>query len=444
MTAPLRHEARQRLRKGWCPSLFEPMVSGDGLIVRLKPSAAIIDAAAARAIADSAARYGNGIVELTNRANIQLRGVRAETVAPIAAMATRLRLAATDPAVERIRSVMTSPLGPDDPGAAFDSHALAADIEHMLADEPGLAALPAKFGFLVDGGGALPLTGVSADIAVRPAESELRVEIAGAAVNCSLVDAVSVARRLALAFVALSQTLPDPARRMGDLVVGVGVEAVLAEAGCTLVLRQAQDEGGFGGRDEGPHAEPVEARNLSVPGASSVGFIPLTAAGTFGIGLPFGQVDTSGLAGIADLADEFGDGTLRTTPWRALLIVGVEADAAPRLAAHARALGLITDPADPRQAISACPGKPACGNATVDTRADATRLAASRAAAGPVHVSGCAKGCAHPGPAALTLVGADGRYDLVIDGRAGDVPIAGGLTLDGALDAFNQMRTASR
>src|SRR3546814_9440353 len=103
MTAPLRHEARQSLRKGWCPSLFEPMVSGDGLIVRLKPSAATIDAAAARAIADSAARYGNGIVELTNRANIQLRGVRPETVAPIAAMATRLRLAASDPAVERIR-----------------------------------------------------------------------------------------------------------------------------------------------------------------------------------------------------------------------------------------------------------------------------------------------------------------------------------------------------
>lgn len=426
MTAPLRHEARRSLRKGWCPSLFEPMVSGDGLIVRLKPGAATIDAAAARAIADSAARYGNGIVELTNRANIQLRGVRTETAAPIAAMATRLRLAATDPTVERIRSVMASPLGPDDPGAAFDSHALALDVEHMLASEPGLTALPAKFGFLVDGGGALPLAGVSADIAVRPAGAQLCVALAdaGATVTCAHVDVVSVVRRLALAFVALSRARPAPARRMSDLVAGVGVEAVLAEAGLS-----AADS-------------PLPEYDVAT---QPIGYLALSeSAGAFGLGLPFGQIDASGLAALADLADGFGDGTLRTTPWRALVIVGIAPGAAPRLAARARALGLITDPADPRRAISACPGKPACGNATVDTRADATRLAAGGATAGPIHVSGCAKGCAHPGPAALTLVGADGRYDLVLDGRAGDPPAASGLAFDDALAAFNQMRTAAR
>jgi precorrin-3B synthase len=36
-----------------------------------------------------------------------------------------------------------------------------------------------------------------------------------------------------------------------------------------------------------------------------------------------------------------------------------------------------------------------------------------------IHVSGCAKGCAHPGAAALTFIGPD---RLVVQGRAGDVP----------------------
>ncbi len=39
-----------------------------------------------------------------------------------------------------------------------------------------------------------------------------------------------------------------------------------------------------------------------------------------------------------------------------------------------------------------------------------------------IHVSGCAKGCAHPGSAPWTLVGRDGRYDLVRHGKAGDTP----------------------
>jgi precorrin-3B synthase len=36
-----------------------------------------------------------------------------------------------------------------------------------------------------------------------------------------------------------------------------------------------------------------------------------------------------------------------------------------------------------------------------------------------LHVSGCAKGCAHPGVAALTVIGPD---RLVVQGRAGDTP----------------------
>jgi precorrin-3B synthase len=409
-------------RKGWCPSLFEPMESGDGLIVRLKPRAATIEATAARAIAEAASRWGNGIVELTSRANIQLRGARPETVAPIAAMATRLQLAAADPAVERIRSVMASPLGPDDPSADFDSHALAADIEHMLAAEPGLAALPAKFGFLVDGGGALPLDGVSSDIMLRPAENEARVEIAGAdaAADCSLIEAASVVRRVALAFVALAGRAAHPPRRMRDLARAVGAAAVFAEAGLSAAtLHQA------------PRPAPRAIGVVAVPGRPR---------GAYGIGLPFGQIDAAALAALADLAERHGDGTLRATPWRALLMVGVAENDTVALAARAEALGLITNAADPRRAIAACPGKPACASATVETRADAALLALRGAVAPLVHVSGCAKGCAHAGSAELTLVGANGLYNLVIAGRAGDRPIASGLSLEDAVSAFTLLR----
>ena len=40
-------------RRGWCPSLYDPMATGDGLLVRVKPPGARLSAAAARALAAS-------------------------------------------------------------------------------------------------------------------------------------------------------------------------------------------------------------------------------------------------------------------------------------------------------------------------------------------------------------------------------------------------------
>ena len=63
--------------KGWCPTLLSPMQSGDGWLARVKPSAGMLSAEAARLIADAARRHGNGHIDLTSRANLQIRGLSA-------------------------------------------------------------------------------------------------------------------------------------------------------------------------------------------------------------------------------------------------------------------------------------------------------------------------------------------------------------------------------
>jgi precorrin-3B synthase len=135
------------------------------------------------------------------------------------------------------------------------------------------------------------------------------------------------------------------------------------------------------------------------------------------LGLPFGQTDAAALLLLADLT---GCATMRTTPWRSFYLPG-----APDPESFAAA-GFITDADDRRRTIAACAGAPGCASASVPTRADAAFLA-SRGVRG-IHVSGCAKGCAHP-TAATTLVGAGGRYGLIRHGRAGDPPDVGGLTI---------------
>ena len=51
------------------------MQSGDGLVVRMRPRGGRLSAAQAAGIAELAERYGNGLIDLTSRANLQIRGV---------------------------------------------------------------------------------------------------------------------------------------------------------------------------------------------------------------------------------------------------------------------------------------------------------------------------------------------------------------------------------
>jgi sulfite reductase beta subunit-like hemoprotein len=101
--------------------------------------------------------------------------------------------------------------------------------------------------------------------------------------------------------------------------------------------------------------------------------------------------------------------------------------------------GLILDPEDPRRRVAACVGAPACLNATTDVRGDAARLAALVDVGTLLHVSGCAKGCAHPRAATVTLTGRNGSYDLVHNGSPSDSPSLTGLTLDEAAAHLRQI-----
>jgi precorrin-3B synthase len=401
-------------RKGWCPSLLSPMQSGDGWLVRIKPTAATVSASAARVIAEGASRHGNGHIDLTSRANFQIRGLTSRSAQRLAENIIDQGLAGANPSFEGIRNVMASPLGPDDLSAMFDSHATAHDIEIMLGEEPMFAALPSKFGFLVDGGGVAPLADVTADIMVRASAGSFSVQLDGGtlAATCSGSALVATVKALALAFLRLSWEHREPPSRMRTLIMTTGEQSIFDAA----------------------RLRPLPLPSTASPVATSpIGFIPHLGQGrgAFGVGLPFGRTEAHVLATLAGLSEKFGYGTLRTTPWRALLIPGVATEQSAAFVEAVGELGLVTDAAEPRLAIFACVGAPACTSASVDARGDARALAASYAAKGlSIHVSGCAKGCAHSSPAALTLVGRDGRYDLVRNGSAGDPPALTGLNVE--------------
>lgn len=417
----------QALRKGWCPSLLNPMESGDGFLARVKPAAATIDVAAARAIAEAAETYGNGLIDVTNRSNLQFRGFTPESIAVFADVVLAHNLAEGDVAREQLRNVAASPLGADDPAAAFDAHAAALALEAMLLAEPSFQRLPPKFGLSVDGGGHLPLGDVGADIRFENDGSNVRVGLGGSRLSgcCDASAVAETARELIAAFLALGADLDVPPRRMRHLVDTVGAEAVFLRAGM-------------------PDLTDTAANNHV---SADVGFAAYRGSerGFAVFGLPFGQCDANAFAKLADLSGSHGDGTIRLTPWRCLAITGVSVSDADLLLRRGSDAGFITENDDPRRVIIACPGAPACSSAQATTRIDATHLAETGVLGnGPVHVSGCAKGCAMPRPAAVTLVGRDGRYDVILDGRTDGAPVREGFDVDDLISFFqDSQRSAS-
>ena len=126
--------------KGWCPGALRPMESGDGLLVRVRPWCGAFTLEQAAALADIAGRLGNGHIDLTRRANLQIRGLKDESMPALHEALESLELLDPDARTEAARNIMVGPL------AGTEARALAAELSQVLPLD-----LPPKFGWLVDG-----------------------------------------------------------------------------------------------------------------------------------------------------------------------------------------------------------------------------------------------------------------------------------------------------
>jgi precorrin-3B synthase len=366
--------------KGWCPGAWQPMRSGDGLVVRIRPHGGRIDAEQARGIADLAGRYGNGLIDLTNRANLQIRGVSEENHPPLIDGLAKLRLLDADPQTEARRNILVTPFWTTGDEAA----SIAEELERALADGP--SHLPAKFGFAVDCGKERVLAGASADIRIeRDGDGQLIVRADGAERGQRVArnEVIAVAIDLAKWFVA-----------SGGATAGRGRMAAHIAAGARL--------------PEVPCGDVLPVRTQAVPGPD------LTPLGAL-FGVAFGQVTHTALRWLA--AHALG---LRLTPWRMLLAEGMHEMPACE--------GFVTRPGDPLLRVVACSGAPRCQEAQAETRTLAAALAPYLPADKHLHVSGCAKGCARSGPASITLVATPGGFDLIRSGSTRDAPAVRGLS----------------
>jgi len=394
----------------------------DGGICRIKLDGGAIRADQAEAVASAAERFAGGVIEATNRANLQIRGIGPEQDALIDQLLAA-GLGPRKPAGDDVRNLMLSPSAGIDRQMLIDTRPLAAQILLTLQSHERFHELSAKFAVQLDGGEAMAMLEHHHDLwlsaVILDGEPWLAFGLAGSPLD-KPAGRVPLAQGHALV-VAVLELFLDQARpdqtRMRHLLAEVPAQAFIVQLARRVPLQPCDDW-----------------RRGGSTGELHIGIHPQHDDRVYvGAAAPLGRLDAVMLRGAAQLAVEKGDGSLRLTPWQSLLLPNVARQDADEVLARLEALGLLGSLTRPLAHLIACTGSGGCGKALADTKADAGRLAERLQHQGHVlkiHLSGCPRSCAaaHIAPVTLLAV-APGRYDLYFRDAA--------LPGFGALEAHN-------
>ena len=388
-----------------CPGALRLHAAADGLLARVRLPGGVLSGAQLRSLRELAERFGDGWLELTSRANLQLRGLRAEDAETLAAglRTAGLLPSATHDAVRNIAA--PPPAGPS-------TRALVTEVDDALCGDPALARLPGKFLFAI---GHVPL---AADVAAVPAHGPEAVPAAGPAAG-------PAGRRFALRFAGRDTGLRVGAEQVVPALI-TAAHAFLAEREAQRPAARADRPGAGTGRPAaGPDRPGVGAAawrlreladgpaRVSARVASALGLTPAPVApatpvpvlqpadllGTVELDEP-GRVAVGALvplgrlSGVQLRALEPAD-RLVVTPWRGVLVADLPPVAAPGWTDRLVAAGLAVAADSAWVGVTACAGRPGCARSLADVRADAT--AAARFVDGlPVHWAGCERACGSP------------------------------------------------
>ncbi|USX52241.1 hypothetical protein [Lentzea sp. HUAS12] len=242
-----------------CPGAVELHAAADGGLARIRVPGGTLSAAQWDVVRVAALELGNGSVELTSRANLQIRGLRDGVELGARLAAAGLLPSATH---ERMRNIIAAPLE--------DNQGLVDEIDAALCADPELADLPGRF--LLTAGESV--SGLGGDFGLVSApEGTFALLLAGRDTGVRVTDPADAVLTAARLF----QRLRGPAWRLSE--VDDGVRKITAHFGTTDAPR-------------------------ITPAVTPVAPSPLTP------GVPLGRLDAHQLPGVA----------LRLTPWRGLVV----------------------------------------------------------------------------------------------------------------------------
>ncbi|BCY14110.1 precorrin-3B synthase [Actinoplanes sp. L3-i22] len=413
-----------------CPGALRLHTAADGLLARVRLPGGLLSGAQLRSLRELAEAFGDGRLELTSRANLQLRGLRQDRAETLA---SRLRAAGLLPSHthDSVRNIAAPPL------ADARLRRWVGELDAAICADPELAALPGKFLF---GIGQVPL---AADVAAVPValsgEFALRFGGHDTGLRVAAERVVEALVTAGHAFLAERSAQREPAPQPSAQPEPSPQRAPSAQREPAAQPEPSAQRGGSAWRlrelADGPAR--VSARVAAALGVTPVGVPAVAAVEVVEPGALVGVVTGNGhfaagalvplgrLEGVQAKVLEDAE-RLVVTPWRGVLVPDLAEGAAAAWTDRMAAAGLVVTATSRWSGVTACAGRPGCAKSLADVRADADR--ATRFGDGlPVHWVGCDRACGSPsGPHVRVEATAPGQeaasdagQDMASDAGAG-------------------------
>ena len=389
-------------RMKWYGIFYRKRVEDGLYMIRVRVPGCELTSPQARALAE-VARIGYAIIDVTTRGNVQIQGYKISDLPGVLARLEAVGLTCRQTGHDNVRNVMTHPWAGLDPAEVVDVRPLCRKLTDVFLGDRELSSLPRKFNVAADGR-ALPAphcwTQDTSFVAARRPFGAVayRWLLAGtqgqnpriawtAPVFVTEEQAPAVLRASLLVFKEEGPREKRDKARLRYLIEQIGVDGFLERVEAKLGYKLD--------RTDEPVPPPHEAEDF-------VGWFRQKQADLWalGVNVPLGRITPEQLAGLAELAEKHGDGTLRTAYDQGIVVPDIPTDRKSAAVRSLNRLGLEHEADTVSRNIIACTGRQFCNIAVSETKGHAFALMDKLRAKGvklagiKINMSGCPSSCA--------------------------------------------------
>jgi len=361
--------------------LFFLTPNKEAFMARLRIPGGAVKTYQLREIASIAKELTSGYIQLTTRANFQIRLIQPKDAPEVLRRLQAVGLHTRGSGADNIRNLTANPTAGIDPHELINVLPLCQELAQIIVNDRSFYDLPRKFNIAYDGGGLIGTVEDTNDIGAKAVkigdEIFFRIALGGATghkafardlgILVPLDELNHVVVALVRVYIAHGNRTDRKRARLKHLLETWTLDQYLAEAE-KLLGRQLR-------------RSPMELAALQYPGQglphSHIGVYPQKQPGLnfVGVAMPVGQITPKQMIRVAELADLYGSGEIRLTVWQNFIIPNVPDTYVETLRKALRRIGFDTHQSHVRGGLVACTGNSYCKFAQANTKGHALELA---------------------------------------------------------------------
>lgn len=414
--------------------LFFLSPNKEAFMARLRIPGGVLKTFQLRELANIAKELTSGYVQITTRANFQMRLIQPKDCPAFLQRVQNIGLHTRGSGADNIRNLTVNPTAGIDPHELIDVLPFCHQLAQTIINDRSFYDLPRKFNIAFDGGGLIGVVEDTNDVGAKAVkvgdEVFFRIAIGGATGHKAFARDLGVLVRpaelnkvivaIVRVYIANGNRGDRKKARLKHLLETWSLEKYLAETEKILGYRLQRS-----------------ATNLTPEFADSkfphshIGIYPQKqkSLNYVGVAMPVGQITPKQMLRVAEIADLYGSGEIRLTVWQNFIVPNVPDAYVETVKKALRKAGFDTQQTLLRGGLVACTGNSFCKFAQANTKGHALVLAdyldkkVTLDSPINIHLTGCPNSCAQHYMGDIGLLGTKVRgedgYHVFVGGGFG-------------------------